>query len=90
MATDTTEPSDLFSRLVVPMTPAAAESVLSWGFTDQAVETMNELAAKARQGTLTADEQAAVDMYERTNNVLGILKSRARQLLSASSDSSTS
>ena len=90
MATNTTEPSDLISRLDVPMTPAAAEAVLLWGFTDQAVETMNELAEKARQGTLSAEEQAAVDMFERTNNMLGILKSRARQLLSATSESSAS
>lgn len=83
MPSHTIEPSDLLSRLDVPMTPAAAQSVLQWKFTDQAVDKMNELAEKARQGTLTAEEQATVDMFERLNNVLGILKSRARQLLKA-------
>jgi hypothetical protein len=90
MATDTIEPSDLLSRLDMPMTPAAAESVLLWKFTDQAVDKMDELAEKARQGTLTVQEQAAVDLFERTNNMLGILKSRARQLLNAAPDSSAS
>ncbi len=90
MITGTIEPSDILSRLDVPMTPAAAESVLQWKFTDQAVDRMNELAEKARQGTLTEEEEATVDMFEGLNNVLGILKSRARQLLNASSGSSPS
>ena len=45
-------------------------------------------AEKARQGTLTPDEEATINMFERLNNVLGILKSRARQLLKHGSDSS--
>ena len=68
------------------MTPAAAESVVQWKFTDQAVDKMNELAERARHGTLTAEEQATVEMFERLNNVLGMLKSRARQLLKVSPD----
>jgi hypothetical protein len=88
MSTNAIEPSDILSRLDVPMTPAAAQSVLQWKFTDQAIDRMNELAEKARRGTLSLDEQAAIEMFERVNNVLGILKSRARQLLSTSDPAS--
>ena len=42
---------------------------------------MDELAEKARQGTLSAAEHAEVENYERVNNLLGILKSKARQSL---------
>ena len=85
MATDTLEPSDILSRLEVPMTPAAAESVLQWKFTEDALVRMNELAERSRQGKITPEEQAAIETFERLNNVLGILKSRARQLLKADS-----
>jgi len=88
MATNTIEPSDILSRLEMPMTPAVAESVLEWRFTSQSKDQMNDLAEKARQGRLTPDEEAAVNMFERLNNGLGVLKSRARQLLKHGSDSS--
>jgi len=39
------------------MTPAAAESVLKWKFNDEAMTRMNELAEKARCGTLTEEEE---------------------------------
>ena len=90
MTIETIEPSDILSRLEMPMTSAAAEAVLQWKFTDQAMDRMNELAEQARQGMLTPDEQASIDMFERFNNVLGILKSRARQSLKQSSDTAAS
>ncbi len=90
MATDILEPSDILSQLDVPMEPETAESVLKWKFTDQAIDHMNQLAEKARQGKLTAEETGAIDLFERYNNVLGILKSRARQLLNAHTDTSAS
>jgi len=42
---------------------------------------MHTLAAKARAGTLTSDEQAEVEAYSRISSVLGILKSKARRAL---------
>jgi hypothetical protein len=88
MGTETIEPGDILSRLEVPMTPAAAESVLQWKFNAQAMDRMNELAKKAREGTLTVEEQEAIETYERLNNLLGVLKSRARQLLTSGPDGS--
>jgi hypothetical protein len=81
--------SDILSRLEAPMTPAAAQSVLQWKFTDDAVARMNELAEKARQRTLTKQEKAAIDTQERLNNLLGILKSKARQSLKGRPDVSS-
>ncbi len=86
MVTHAIDSVDVFSRLDVPMTRETAESVLRWKFTDDAIERMDELAEKARQGTLSDDERAAVETYERLNNLLGIIKSRARQFLKNESE----
>ncbi len=90
MATDALEPNDILSRLEIPMTPAAAEAVLLWKFNPQAIDRMNELAEKARSSELSPAEAADVETFERYNNVLGILKSRARQLLNKSSETTAS
>jgi hypothetical protein len=42
---------------------------------------MHSLAAKARAGTLTDDEQAQIEAYSRISSLLGILKSKARRAL---------
>ena len=39
---------------------------------------MNLLAEKARKGTLTAEEQADIDCYERVGHFLSLLRSKAR------------
>ena len=40
---------------------------------------LRQLSAKARQGTLTPDEQAALDSYERVGHLLNIMQSKARR-----------
>jgi hypothetical protein len=42
---------------------------------------MHELAAKAREGTLTPAEQAEINNYERVGYLLGVLHSKARRSL---------
>ena len=42
---------------------------------------MRSLAARARDGALTSDEQAEVEAYSRIGSLLGILKSKARRAL---------
>jgi len=42
---------------------------------------MDVLAAKARAGTLTSDEQREVEAYSRVSSLLGVLKSKARRAL---------
>jgi hypothetical protein len=63
-------------------TPAAARSLLKLEFTVADRERMSELSAKARAGTLTADEEAEADTFERLGCVLDILHSNARRVLS--------
>jgi hypothetical protein len=63
------------------LSAAAARGILKLGFSSSDVERMHELAAKARAGTLTPDEQAEVEAYSRVSSLLGILKSKARRAL---------
>ena len=60
---------------------AVAEGLLALRFSAADQERMNELAAKARAGTLTGDEQTDIEAYSRVNGLLGILHSRARRAL---------
>ena len=56
--------STIFARVIAPedrMEPSAAAEFLKWGFSDADRERMSELAAKARQGTLTPQEQATTE-----------------------------
>jgi hypothetical protein len=46
---------------------------------------MHELAAKAREGTLTLAEQQEIRNYERVGNLLALMKSKARQRLKKAS-----
>jgi hypothetical protein len=80
----TTE-SAILTRIVLPdsatLTPAVAQSVLSMEFTDDDRRRMNELSLKAQDGSLTDDEQAELDSYERVGHFLSLLKSKARRSL---------
>ncbi len=86
---DSTELS-ILSRVIAPqaptLSPAVAEEVLQWGFSDADRERMSELAAKARQGVLDEEDAAAVDAYERVSSFLGLVKSKARRSLNAAVD----
>jgi hypothetical protein len=52
---------------------------LDFGAADK--ERMRKLSAKARAGTLTPDEQAAIENYERVGHLLNIMQSKARRSL---------
>ena len=63
---------------------SAAEYLLSIRFGDHDVARMNELSEAARQGTLTAEEQAELDSYIHVNNLLSIMQSKGRRALQRS------
>ncbi len=42
---------------------------------------MRELLAKAKEGTLTANEEVEMDNYERVGHMLSLMKSKARRSL---------
>jgi hypothetical protein len=75
----------ILTRLAGPdvpkLSPAAAEGLLSLVFSQTDKDRMNELAAKARAGMLSDDDQAEVEAYSRVNSLLGILHSKARRSL---------
>ena len=88
MKTDTlaTDPSAVIWQGVVEfqgaLLPSAARALLKLQFSERAHARMDELSRKARAGTLTPQEQAELDTFERLGCLLSILHSKARQALS--------
>lgn len=56
----------------------AARSLLSFRLSPTDWERVNDLAAKARSGTLAPEERAELDDYERITCLLELLQSKAR------------
>jgi len=85
-ATRNTEAA-IWTRIVHPdgkLTPSAARAILKLSFPDRDRQRMHTLAAKARAGTLTPDDEFEIDNYERVGHLLSILKSKARKTLKQS------
>lgn len=59
----------------------AAEGILSLHFSSADKNRMHELSKKARDGSITSDEQVEVEAYSRIGSLLGVLKSRARRTI---------
>ena len=64
-----------------PLSVAAARALVHLDFPDQDKARMRELAAKAREGSLTTAEEEETRSYERVGNLLALMKSKARQRL---------
>ena len=60
------------------LSASAARSILKIDFGPADRERMHKLAAKAREGLLTAAEQAEIDAYEVVGHMLGLMHSKAR------------
>lgn len=71
----------LFRPTATTLSAEAARSVLRLDFTAEDKDRMRELAAKAREGTLTLSEKGEIRNYEHVGNVLAMWKSKARQRL---------
>jgi hypothetical protein len=75
----------LWGRLLDPvsttLSPEAARYLINLRFPQSDVDRMQELAEKARAGTLTLEEHIEMDNYERVGHVLSLMKSKARQSL---------
>ena len=56
----------------------AARSILAFRLSPTDWERVNELAAKARAGTLIPEERAELDEYERVTCLLELMQSKAR------------
>ena len=66
------------------LSPRVARVLLELSFPKTDVTRMHDLSAKARAGTLTPQEDAEMDTFERVGSILSILKSKARQVLKRS------
>jgi hypothetical protein len=75
----------IWGRLLQPgsklLSLEAARSLLRLEFAPEDKARMRELAAKARDGLLTAAEQEEIRNYERVGNLLALMKSKARKRL---------
>lgn len=79
--------AEILTRVIAPEDPSlekkAAEAILALGFKSPDRRRMDELAAKAREGTLSDEERAEADSYERIGHFVSLLKSKARRSLAA-------
>ena len=79
----TTSEAAILSRVLEPDKPMlshdAARSILALDFAPADRDRMNELSAKARAGTLTADEDEELENYIRVGDLLAIMQSKARR-----------
>ncbi len=80
--------AQILTRVIAPedssLDSKAAEAILTMGFKAADKQRINELGEKARLGTLTNEEQAEADSYERVGHFISLLKTKARQSLAAS------
>ena len=63
------------------MTRPLAEGIMELDFPEEEVARIDELNAKANEGTLTDDEQAELEAYINISDLLAYWQSKARQAL---------
>ena len=75
----------ILERVIAPergdLSPDAAREFLRLGFRPQDQERVDELSARAREGTLSAPERAELEEYILVADLLAVLKSKARRTL---------
>ena len=81
-STTTDRGAESLARIIVPnegnMSVEVARAILHFRLAQADYERVNELAAKARAGTLTAEERAELDEYERITCLVELMQSKAR------------
>ena len=65
------------------MTPAAAEAVLAWRFSDAVRDRMRTLASKHAAGELAGEEVAEFDRLKRIGLLADVLHAKARAAVSS-------
>lgn len=87
--TDTSEVS-ILNRILRPkvptFSPEGAQDILTLDFDQADKDRMRELSAKARAGTLTAEEDSEAGKYELVGHLLNIMQSKARRSLKSRRD----
>jgi hypothetical protein len=80
-----TSEAALFARIFADgrqsLTPELARHILALEFGDEDKTRMHELAAKNREGRISAEELQDLDSYIKVGDLVAILQSRARKFL---------
>lgn len=75
----------VLDRLIEPsektLTPDAARTLLSLKFQQRDERRMNQLAEKARRGTLSAAERTEAEQYNLISHMVALLQAKARGAL---------
>lgn len=84
-ATDTE--TGIFARIVdsswTKMSREAADSILALRFAESDCDRMNQLAEKARRGSLTQSEDVELNRFIQVGNFLAVMKAKVRRLSKA-------
>ena len=77
--------AEILDRVLDPftecLTPQAAQKIVDFRADDETQARVDELAAKADTGQLSDDERATYQEYVETFDLVAILKSKARSVL---------
>jgi hypothetical protein len=75
----------ILNRVVKPnradLAPDVARAFLQFEFSQEDRDRMHELAVKAQEGTLLANEQGELQSYRRIGYLLDLMRSKARNTL---------
>ena len=86
MATATEYLSTYLEPIGEELTLHQAERILAIKPTDILIARVQELADKANAGTLTENERSEYEYYVNVDDVIGLLKAKARHLLNQAAD----
>ncbi len=82
MSEATITEADILTQVINPDRPGLptelARAILDLKFNPAALDRMNELAEKNRQGALTTTERAVLEKYLRVGNFLNLIQAKAR------------
>ncbi len=77
--------ADILTDVVAPdepdLSPESARAILGLAFRPRAIDRLNELAEKNRQGALTETEKLELEKYLRVGNFLNLIQAKARKSL---------
>lgn len=78
---------ELFDPVSQCLTPEVARRIAGLRASPRVQQTLDELAEKSTEGTLTEAEQADYETYVRAINFIGLLQAKARAVISAATPS---
>lgn len=94
MSSPRTDEASILSRAIAPdsgtWSPSVAQGILSLTLSSADRDRMNDLAAKAGDGALDADEQLEIESYRQACRLLDLMKAKARLSLKQAGHAQTS